>query len=168
MSDISENSDLLDIAKPGDELDSSQTIPKVMESGDEDACTVNVDSSDQTLPTGPYYSPMSVASPDRGANQDEQRGQSCLASQLDVSGDLQCAQPQSDLNPGHACKTENIEPIPIDNIEAGTFFHEYQLLVELFRTLPSGMFVSQVVRNYVSNEKDLEHTREMLFDTLKS
>lgn len=48
------------------------------------------------------------------------------------------------------------------------FLNEYNRLIQLYRELPSGMFVSQIVRDYASSEPDLEATRLLFFGALKS
>ncbi|WAR19945.1 EGLN1-like protein [Mya arenaria] len=48
------------------------------------------------------------------------------------------------------------------------FYQEYNRLTSWFRGLPSGMFVARILREYASAETDLEATRQLCLEALKS
>ena len=53
------------------------------------------------------------------------------------------------------------------NSAADSDLREFHRLEILFRELPCVLFVDRVLRDYSASESDLEHTRAMLFDTVR-
>ena len=48
------------------------------------------------------------------------------------------------------------------------FFTEYNRLVQWYQELPSGMFISKLICEYRSSEPDLEATRQLFYEAVKS
>ena len=58
--------------------------------------------------------------------------------------------------------------IPDDPFYSDPFFSEYNKLVQYFNELPEGMFITRLIVEYKSSEPDLETTRQLFFEAVKS